>query len=384
MTKGLTSSRRATRLSSRGPLPHHLHLRHRACSPSSRPFSRPVAPPQYAPPAQPQPAYGQPQPQPGYPPAQPPGPQPAYGQPPPQQPPAKKGKGGIIALVIALVMLCGLVSCGVLGYSLFKSSASDTAAIQQAETHLDAAVTSVEVATASLESLNQGSPSTTEINAIVVKTDSQLKTARDEIASARAIAEQWKDSQGKTDYLAALAASTETLDALQDLVAYVDTASGMLGKATQAGKATAAGNSALNAAVQAGNKSKYSTMRNKAQSAQANYVKAALLFREAHKLDKSAGLDKAAKYADLRKKQADVVVRMAAAGQARRYSAYNADIKKMNSYSKAAEKVGTPAIAKDENWAEKRLADLEKVITEASEKADSLRKQALTELGYTK
>jgi hypothetical protein len=346
------------------------------------PEQPPAQPPAQQPVAPPQPAYSQPQP--GYPTAQPPGTQSPYGQAPPQQPPAKKGKGGMIALIVAIVVMCGLISCGVLGYSLFQSGASDTASIQQAETHLDAAVTAVEVATAQLDSLNQGSPSTADINAIVVKTDSQLQTARDEIASARAIAEQWKDSQGKTDSLASLAASTATLDALQDLVAYVDTASGMLGKATQAGKATAAGNAALNAAVQAGNKSRYSTMRNKAQSAQTNYVKAALLFREAHKLDTSAGLDKAAKYADLRKKQADVVVRMAAEGQARRYSAYNADIKKMNSYSKAAEKVGTPAIVEDESWAQKRLAELEKVITEASEKADSLRKQALTELGYTK
>jgi len=339
--------------------------------PEQPPTQQPAAPPPYPPqPVQQQPVYD---------PAAPP----TYGQ-PPVQPPAKKGKGGIIAVVIAIVVMCALISCGVVGVALWKGGSSDTAAIEQAESHFDAAVTAVEVANASLGSVDQGTPSASQINQVVSEADSQLKTARDEIASARAVAEQWKDSQGKTDYLAALVASTQTLDSLQDLVAYVNTASGMLGKATQGGKEAAAGNDTLNAAVKAGNRSRYSTMRSKAQSAQTHYVKAALLFREAHKLDKSAGLDKAAKYADLRKKQADVVVRMAAEGQARRYSAYNSDIKKMNGYSKAAEKVGTPDIVKDKNWAEKRLAELEKVITEASQQADSLRKQALQELGYTK
>jgi len=331
----------------------------------------PQSPPVY--PQAPPPAYQQ---------------QPAYGQPPAYQPPAeppkKKGKGGIIALVIAVVVLCGLVTCGVLAVSLFKGGSSDTSTIAQAEKHFDAAVSAVEVANASLGSLNQGTPSAAQVSKIVGDTGTSLRTARDEIASARAIADQWKDSQGKTDYLAGLAATTSTLDSLQDLVGYVNTANGMLAKAKQGGTEAAAGNADLNAAIKAGNRSRYSTMRTKAQSAQTHYVKAALLFREAHTFDRSAGLDRAAKYADLRKKQADVVVRMAAEGSAHRYSAYNSDIKKMNNYSDSAEKVGEPAIVSDSNWAAKRLAAIEKKITDASKKADDLRKKALQELGYTK
>ncbi|NTU72162.1 MAG: hypothetical protein HGB10_10145 [Coriobacteriia bacterium] len=341
---------------------------------------QPAAPP---PPQQP-PAYGQPTyQQPAAPPQQPPayGQQPAYGG-PPQAPPPKKGKGGIIAVVIAIVVLCGLFACGAIAFSLF-SGGSDTDSISQAEQHFTAAVSAVESATVSLDELSKGDASSAEIRAVVDSTGNSLRTARDEIASARAIAEAWDDSQGKTDYLAALEAATATLDALEEMVAYVDTANGMLQKATQGGKEAGGGNSDLSAAISAGNKNQYSKMRSKAQSAQAHYVRAALLFRDAHKLDKSAGLDKAAKYCDLRKKQADVVVRMASEGSGHRYSAYNADIKKMNKYGNDAEKVGEPAIVKDPNWAENRLAKMEAAVTEVGTKADTLRAQALTALGYT-
>ena len=244
-------------------------------------------------------------------------------------------------------------------------------------------MTAVEVANASLVSLSKDSPSAAQITEIVSETDASLRTARDEVAAAGAIAAQWEESQGKADYIAGLAATTATLNSLQDLVAYVNTAGGMLAKAKQAGKEATSGNRTLSSAIKDGNSSKYSSMRTKAQAAQTHYVKAALLFREAHALDKSAGLDKAAKYVDYRKKQADVVVRMAAEGAARRYKAYNADIKKMKSYSRSAEKVGEPAIVSDSDWAAKRLALLETAITESSTQADELRQKALQELGFT-
>lgn len=367
-------------------------------------YPPPAAPPEYPSPAQP-PAYPPPGAPPAYPPAQPPAapPQayaqpgqpaqpPAYQPPPgyfpeqaaPPQPPAKKGKGGVIGMVIAIVALCAIVSCGAVAFSLLKGGSPSKSELQQAETHFSAAVESVKGATASLESLNEGDPSASEVSEAVSEADDALRSARDEIAAAKTIADQWKDTQGKADYLAGLTATTETLDLLQDLVAYVDTASGMLGKAKQAGKETEAGNDDLNAAVKAGNRSSYSTMRKRAQSAQTHYTKAAVLFREAHKLDKSAGLDKAAKYCDLRKKQADVVERMGVEGAARRLSAYNADIKKMNAYGKDAEKVGLPAIVSDRNWAQKRLADLQDDITAASKKVDEYREKAIKEFGFAK
>ena len=57
-------------------------------------------------------------------------------------------------------------------------------------------------------------------------------------------------------------------------------------------------------------------MKTKAGAASADYGRAAQLFREAHKLDPSAGLDKAAAYAAKRKEQADLVRRMADEGDA--------------------------------------------------------------------
>jgi hypothetical protein len=54
-------------------------------------------------------------------------------------------------------------------------------------------------------------------------------------------------------------------------------------------------------------------MKTNAAVARDNYAKAALLFRQAHALDKTAGLDKTVAWLDKRKQEADVVVAMAQA-----------------------------------------------------------------------
>jgi hypothetical protein len=219
--------------------------------------------------------------------------------------------------------------------------------------------------------------------AITVATKS-VRTSRDEIASARTSAEQLKESQGKTDYLASLTAATAALDGVENLVGYLDTASGMVGKSNEAGDITRKANSDLDESVALGNKNSFTRMRAKAVAASAGYAKATFLFEEADKLDPTAELAKAASYTRKRKEQADVVIRMADAGKAKRYSAYNSDIKKQAALGKAAMAAGLPAILTDSKWAQNRLAALGKAIMADAEKADTLRKKALGELGYTK
>ena len=89
-------------------------------------------------------------------------------------------------------------------------------------------------------------------------------------------------------------------------------------------------------------------------------------------------------YTRKRKQQSDIVVRMAEAGKAGRLSAYNADIKKQAALGKAAMAAGLPAILTDPNWAKNRLEVLGKAIMADAEQADTLRKKALEELGYSK
>jgi hypothetical protein len=333
---------------------------------------------------QPQPGAYQPQPQPGgYEPQQyapQPG-APQYGQPP--QPPKKKGKAGLVIGIIAALLLCAIVSCGVLGTALFKGNSGDKSSIGQAEQHFSAALTKVDTANTSIKGLGS-KPSSAKVTVVVSDTNASLRSARDEIAAAKSIADGWSDSQGKTDYQAGLTSANAALDSMQDLVAYLDTASGMMAKTKQATSEANKGIDALNAAVRAGNGSHYSSMSSKALSASGHYTMAAQLFREAHNLDKSAGLDKAARYCDLRRKQAAIIVRMASEGTSHRASAYNADIKRMNAAGRAADKLGAPAIVSDTSWAEKRLASLSAKLTDAAGKADELRAKALKELGYTK
>jgi len=173
------------------------------------------------------------------------------------------------------------------------------------------------------------------------------------------------------------------MDALEDLLAYLGTASDMLVKVEEASGLAKNANSALNDAVGAGNKSSYSAMKTKAKAAQADYAKAAVLFRAAHELDPTAELNKAADYCDKRKAQADVVVRMADEGKSGKTSAYNEDVKKMNRLGDEAMKIGEPAIVTDPQWAEKRLAALTTLLDEQGAKADELHKKALVGLGFS-
>jgi len=290
--------------------------------------------------------------------------------------PKKSRVGLIIGIIVAVVVVVGLVAIG--AQALFGRN-PEQAAITLAEQHFDAAMKDVEDASASLKIASSGPQ--TEVSAVVAGATKKLLGARDEIVKATADVEQLKDSPGRTDYLSGLKAATVTLDALQEMVAYMDTANGMAAKAEQAAKLTSAANSSLNGAVSAGNSSKYSAMRSDALSASKNYARAAALFREAHALDVTAGLDKAAVYAENRKLEADVVARMAQEGKANKVSAYNSDIKKQAALSKQAEAAGTPAIVSDPNWAQNRLAGLGNKVESAGKQADDLRAKALKELG---
>jgi len=334
-----------------------------------------MAPPPPPPPPGMFPQPGAPEPgtpQPGYP--------PAAGFPEAVAPPAPKKKrtGLVIGIIVAVIVVCGLIAIGI---GALSGGNSDKGAVTLAEQHFDAAMKNVEDASMSIKKASGGSQA--EVSAAIADATKKLRAGRDEIAKATAEVEPLKDSPGRTDYLAGLKAATATLDALQDMVAYMDTANGMAAKAVQAAKLTKDANKSLNNAVNAGNSKRYSEMRTDAVSAATNYTKAGVLFRDAHALDTAAGFDKAAVYAEKRKLQADVVVRMADEGKAGRISAYNSDIKKQAALGKQAQSAGTPAIVSDPNWAENRLADIGNRIDAAAKQADDLRSKALKELGLT-
>ncbi len=297
---------------------------------------------------------------------------------PPQQP-KKRRTGLIIGIVAGVLLLCVLASCaGVIALGV-SGSGGQKAIVKQAEEHFTAAMSAVETASATVK--QAGGVDDPKAAAAIDSAGKALRTGRDEIAAARAAAERLDASEGKTDYLASLTAATDALDALQDLVGYMGTATGMVAKVREAGAAASKGTEDLNAAIDAGNSSDYSRMKQRAQAASAAYAKAELLFREAAKLDAAAGLDKAAAYLVKEKEQADLAVQMADEGKAGKSSAYNRDIKRAQELRKQASAIGDPDIVKDPKWVEKRLAELEARITGSAAKADQLHAKALKALG---
>jgi hypothetical protein len=296
----------------------------------------------------------------------------------PQSPPKKKRTGLIIGIVLGILALCGAGAVAV-GISVMSADAEQKKLVATSETHLSAALAH---AKAIMSSTEKGGSTPAGLSAVAADAQKKLQSGRDEVAKATGSAEQLKESQGRTDYLSSLKSLMEVFDALQDGVNYLGTLSGVLSKIEEGGKLISSGSDRMNEAISAGNSSKYSTMRQKASSAKTSFTKAAALFRQAHAIEPTAGLDKLAKYCDKRKQEADVVIRMAGEGKAGRVSAYNADIKKQKALFSAAQAIGAQTNTSDTKWLEARFAQYVDKADAAADKADALREKALKELGY--
>lgn len=294
--------------------------------------------------------------------------------------PKKKRTGLVIGLVIGAVVLCGLGACAaiVVGGLSLGALGGDTKLISTAEVHYAGAQSAVETATAAIEGVGTTGTAATD-DAIAAATES-LRIGRDEIAASRAAIEQLDESQGRTDYLASLDAATVAFDGLEDLLAYLSAANNLTARMEEASTIASDAHDDLNAAIKAGNDEKYSTMKKKATAARDGFEQAAKLFRDAHDLDTSAGLDKAADYADKRAAQAEVVIVMAGYGADGDATAYNESIDRMEKLDAQADEIGEPAIVSDENWVENRLSSLTEAVVAAGAKADELHAKAIAEL----
>ncbi len=306
-------------------------------------------------------------------------PPPAYGAPP--QPAPKKRGVLTIVIVAVLLLVCVPAACvGAFAVSEFSSRAKTREAVVQAETHYNAAMDAVSRASDALGA--EGATADAEaLTEIASATTAELRTARDEIAAARAAVEPLEDSEGRTAYLGSLDAATDALEALDGLMGTLERSGEVVTRVSEASTSASKARNDLNAAVKAGNSSKYSTMRSKALAASSKFSEAASVFDLAHDVDPTAELDKAADYMRAMRKQADLVVKMADDGKAGRTSAYNAKIKELNALQSDAKKIGDPAILEDPNWFATGMTELAATVDEASTRADTLHAQALSSFG---
>ncbi len=331
-------------------------------------------PPTYASPPQP-PSPGAP------PPAQPPSPgyapPPAYG--PSPAPPPKKRNVGMVILVVVAVVFCMVATCiGTVAYNVISTGAKTRDAVRQAEEHIDTATAELETATKHLDTFLSDKDSQAQADV-----SSQLRATRDEIAAARATIEGLPDSEGKTAYLGALDEANRAVEALEQTLGIIRVIVDLSDQVKRAGADVEAGNDALNAAIKAANRRGYSTMKARARVASREYASGAKLFAEAHRSEPTAGLDKVVDYANLRKKQADLIIKMADAGRAGRINEYNRLVDEQAALGDKAEKTGTPDIVSDPQWGSKRIEEQQKVFEEAANRADELRAQALKAFGIT-
>ncbi len=319
----------------------------------------------------------------------PPGPPSASSPPSPPTPsaapgPQEKRTGWVIAGVVGVVILCGILSCAALLAAglMFGENAEVRDAVEQAEGHYSKAIEAIERAAEELDVSFVDDVDGAVIRELADAANKKLRIARDEIAAARVTIERLDESEGRTHYIASLDASTEAIDAIEDMVAYTVTMGEMADYITEGADAAARAQAALDDAVEASNAEAYSKMRSEAQEAASEYARAASAFRAAHRVDELAEIDKAADFLDIRKEQAEMLVRMSDDGQAGRTEAFNKGVDRVRELDAEADAIGEPAIVADPNWGEERLTHLDAVVQSAGDRADELRRKALEAFGY--
>ncbi|MDZ4169243.1 MAG: hypothetical protein U1E26_06260 [Coriobacteriia bacterium] len=302
-------------------------------------------------------------------------PQPGYA---PTPPPAKKRNTGVIIAVVLAVIACMVVACiGTVVISVFGDQANTRKAVESAEAHLDEATAELEASTADLSAFLEDGNSDSE-----AKVSQQMRATRDDLAAARAVIEPLEESEGRTAYLGSLDAATEAVDGVETILGTVSVIMRLSGEVERGGKSIGVGNEALDSAITAANRKDFTTMKAKARAAARAYAAGITIFTAADKLEPEAGLLEVVAYAKLRKQQAEIIVKMADEGRAGRLSSYNKLVEQQAALDSKAEKTGTPAIVSDPTWAEGRVAEQQKAIEEAANRADELRKQALKAFGF--
>lgn len=299
-------------------------------------------------------------------------------------PPKKRRTGLIIAIVAVVLLICLPAACigGTAGFGLLRAS-EDRETVLKAEERYARATGAVEAAKATLDAGSEN-PGADEIKAIAEQASGELRTARGELAAARAIIEELDESEGTTAYLGSLDAAGEALAALEGVMVILDGAGDLVKRLDQAADASAKGAKELNDAISAGNGERYSTMRSKAQAASTSFAEATTIFEAAHDSDPTAGLDTAAEYARALKKQADLVRAMADDGAAGKVAAYNKKIKELEELAARIEGMDEPAIISDPEWFDSRLGDLSATVDAGGARADELHLKALQEFGLAK
>jgi hypothetical protein len=350
--------------------------------PGSMPPPDPVPPQPYPP--QPYPPAQTPQAAPGYP---QPGAYPAgyteqpagyagYQQPAPAP---KKRKTGLIIGIIAVIMLCGILSCAIAGVALFAAGGNDKKAVMQAEEHWGKATDSIGVAGDSLR--KTAGASTDDARTALGEVEGALRTARDEVAASRTIIEPLSDSEGKKLYLASLDQATLSIDKTENLMTTLGVITQLTDQVQSAVDKIKSGHSDLKSSVKAGNRSSYSKMESEARSAGSKLAEAIGILKAAEKLDGSTDLAGAIAYVKVLKTQADLLEAMARYGRSGRVSKYNATIKKLKALDKKADKIKVPSVITDKDWASKRIEKVTTEIADAFGKADELHNQALAAYG---
>lgn len=283
------------------------------------------------------------------------------------------GKGWVVAVFVAVAGLLALAACGAfVVLPAMRDRAALEERVREADRHYGAAVKRVEAVAV----VTEDTEATLESQAS--SANAGLDAAAAELDDARATLEQLGPSEARDTYLSGLDEAEKGLGALREAVEFLDRAGGILRRVEAAAEAARTARQRLNEAIALANQDKYDAAKAKAGEGERLLKDAESSYRQAHEIDREAGLDKAAAHVAKQREEAVLLQRMADLGKAGKVSDYNDTISRVTKLRAEVDKLPQPEIVTDPDWAKKRMTSVGARVERHLGRADELVERAHT------
>jgi hypothetical protein len=276
-----------------------------------------------------------------------------------------------VIIVIVLLLCCAGSAVALIGGAAIFSGGSSQAATM-AKADVDYKLAAQAVAELSTEASGLAGGDAATIAAFKTQTEASLKTARAQLASARATIGSLPASDARTAYEQGIDETVQGLDALQDLVDETGGKSEFGTLATEASTLYSEGNRKMNEAVGLMNKNLYSRAGVEAGRSKTLFRQAREKFAKADAMEPAADLEKVIVYIDLQLDKVDYVIQMANYGVRGEISAYNRAVPKFNAINTKIDKSPKPTALSDPTLGTGRITELAAQVSDSMAKAAEL------------
>ncbi len=305
---------------------------------------------------------------------------PPVGAPPAPITPSSQPKKGrttlIIVIAVVLLACCAVSACAIalLGMG-FLGDGETRAAVEEADTHIEAAFEIVEAVGAELDALEESDRFGEQIAAVAAESRTRLEDAHAELDAAGDTIRALSEGEIRSTYLEALEELRSAVRVFEDVFDFLVDNGTAIQAAVDAADLQDEGLDLLNQAINQANRRDYDDSETNSRAAVEKFGAAASLFASAHSSIPSAGLDRAVTYMNELQEVSRIQVEIAEFGRANRVNDYNRALERIDAIHAASE--GDPLwdIFDDPEWLLGRLDAMEQQVMDHIDEAVHLRER---------